>query len=160
MTERAGQGARWPAVSRQRVNPATGRDRAAGQSPVGLTFRYKAARPMPPTMRRTCADHAPTMRRPCSDHAHTFCTGPTLIRGKGFADWLRRFPNNSEEFCSISAQRPKTSPKTSVCRGCLVPDYTPSIASIIPDDADDAMHADDAKQGAEGEMQGNRSGWK
>ena len=55
MTERAGQGARWPAVSRQRVNPATGRDRAAGQSPLGLTFKYKAARPMPPTMRRTCA---------------------------------------------------------------------------------------------------------
>ena len=50
MTERAGQGARWPAVSRQRVNPATGRDRAAGQA-AGLTFRYKAARPMPPTMR-------------------------------------------------------------------------------------------------------------
>ena len=90
--ERTGRGARWPAVSRQRVNPATGRDRAAGQSPVGLTFRYKAARPMPPTMRRTCADHTPTMRRPCSDHAHTFCTGPTFIRGEGFADWLRRFP--------------------------------------------------------------------
>ena len=33
------------------VNPATGRDRAAGHSPLGLTFRYKAARPMPPTMR-------------------------------------------------------------------------------------------------------------
>ena len=33
--------------------------------------------------------------------------------------------------------------------GCLIPDYTPSIASIIPDDADDAMHAGDAKQGAE-----------
>ena len=55
MTERAGQGARWPAVSRQRVNPATGRDRAAGQSPLGLTFRYKAARPMPPTMSGPCA---------------------------------------------------------------------------------------------------------
>ena len=33
---------------------------------------------------------------------------------------------------------------------CLMPDYTPSIASIIPDDADDAMHADDAKQGLKG----------
>ena len=81
MTERAGQGARWPAVSRQRVNPATGRDRAAGQSPVGLTFRYKAARPMPPTM-----------RRPCAEHAQTFYAGPSLIRGEGFADWFRRFP--------------------------------------------------------------------
>ena len=39
----------------KRLNPATGRDRAAGQSPVGLTFRYKAARPMPPTMLRPCA---------------------------------------------------------------------------------------------------------
>ena len=26
--EREGQGAQWPAVARQRVNPATGRDRA------------------------------------------------------------------------------------------------------------------------------------
>ena len=51
MTERAGQGARWPAVSRQRVNPATGRDRAAGHSPLGLTFRYKAARPHARTMK-------------------------------------------------------------------------------------------------------------
>ena len=58
----------WPPVEGRRhpLNPATGRDRAAGQSPGGLTFRYKAARPMPPTMRRTCADHAPTMRRPCA----------------------------------------------------------------------------------------------
>ena len=142
MTERAGQGARWPAVSRQRVNPATGRDRAAGHSPVGLTFRYKAARPMPPTMRRTCAEHA-----------HTFYAGPSLIRGEGFADWFRRF-------CSISPQHPKTSPKTSIFGGCLILDNTPSIASIIPDDADDAMYAGDAKQGAEGEMQGNRSDWK
>ena len=37
-------------------------DSAAGQSPVGLTFRYKAPRPMPPTMRRTCAEHAQNMR--------------------------------------------------------------------------------------------------
>ena len=88
MTERAGQGARWPAVSRQRVNPATGRDRAAGQSPVGLTFRYKAARPMPPTMRRPCAEHAQNMRRTC---AYVYA-GPSLIRGEGFADWFRRFP--------------------------------------------------------------------
>ena len=109
-------------MSRQRVNPATGRDRAAGQSPLGLTFRYKAARPMPPTM-----------RRPCSDHAHTFCAGPSLIRGEGFADWFRRF-------CSISPQHPKTS----IFGGCLILDNTPSIASIIPDDADDAMHAGDA----------------
>ena len=35
-------------------------------------------------------------------------------------------------------------------------DYTPSIASIIPDDAGDAMHAGDANQGAEGD----RSDWK
>ena len=63
------------------VNPATGRDRAAGHSPLGLTFRYKAARPMPPTMRRTCAEHA-----------HTFYAGPSFIRGEGFADWFRRFP--------------------------------------------------------------------
>ena len=76
MTERAGQGARWPAVSRQRVNPATGRDRAAGQSPFGLTFRYKAARPMPPTMRVRCG----------------YVLGwAFLIRGEGFADWFRRF---------------------------------------------------------------------
>ena len=33
--------------------------------------------------------------------------------------------------------------------GCLILDNTPSNASIIPDDADDAMRADDAKQGAE-----------
>ena len=65
----------------KRLNPATGRDRAAGQSPVGLTFRYKAARPMPPTMRRTCAEHA-----------HTFYAGPSLIRGEGFTDWFKRFP--------------------------------------------------------------------
>ena len=62
MTERAGQGARWPAVSRQRVNPATGR------------------RPMPPTMRRKCAEHE-----------QNFCAGPALIRGEGFADWFKRF---------------------------------------------------------------------
>ena len=74
--ERTGRGARWPAVSRQRVNPATGRDRAAGQSPLGLTFRYKAARPMPPTMRGPCA----------------YVLGwAFLIRGEGFADWFKRF---------------------------------------------------------------------
>ena len=57
-------------------SPATGRDRAAGQSPLGLTFRYKAARPMPPTMRRTC----------------TYVFGwAFLMRGEGFADWFRRF---------------------------------------------------------------------
>ena len=33
MKEREGQGDRWPAVSRQRANPHTGRDRAAGLSP-------------------------------------------------------------------------------------------------------------------------------
>ena len=44
------------------------------------------------------------------------------------------------DFCSISPRRPKTS----VFRGCLILDNTPSIASIIPDDADDAMHAGDA----------------
>ena len=53
------------------------------------------------------------------------------------------------DFCSISPQHPKTSPKTSIFGGCLILDNTPSIASIIPDDADDAMHAGDAKQGAE-----------
>ena len=42
-------------TGRQPLNPATGRDRAAGQSPLGLTFRYKAARPMPPTMSGPCA---------------------------------------------------------------------------------------------------------
>ena len=35
-------------------------------------------------------------------------------------------------------------PKTSVFRGCLILGNTPSIASIIPDDADDVMHAGDA----------------
>ena len=45
--ERTGRGVRWPVVSRQRVNPATGRDRAAGQSPLGLTH---------------AADHERTMR--------------------------------------------------------------------------------------------------
>ena len=39
-------------------------------------------------------------------------------------------------------------------------DNTPSIASIILDDAGDAMHAGDANEGAEGERQGNRSDWK
>ena len=66
----------------------------------------------------------------------------------------------SEDFCSISPQQPKTSPKTSVFRGRLILDYTPSIASITTNDANDAMHAGDAKQGAEEEMQGNRIDWK
>ena len=44
------------------------------------------------------------------------------------------------DFCSISPQRLKTS----IFRGCLILDNTPSIASIIPDDADDVMHAGDA----------------
>ena len=74
---------------------------------------------MPPTMSRTC----------------TYVFGwAFLIRGEGFADWFRRF------FCSISPQRLKTS----IFRGCLILDDTPSIASIIPDDADDVMHAGDA----------------
>ena len=111
-------------MSRQRVNPATGRDRAAGQSPLGLTFRYKAARPMPPTMRVRCG----------------YVLGwAFLIRGEGFADWFRRF-------CSISLQRPKTR----IFRGCLILDNTPSIASIIPDDADDVMHAGDAGDAGDG----------
>ena len=88
-------------TGRQPLNPATGRDRAAGQSPVGLTFRYKAARPMPPTMRRTCAA--------------------------------------------------KTSPKTSVFGGVPNTGQHPQHCQ---------HHAGDAKQGAEGEMQGNRSDWK
>ena len=37
----------------------------------------------------------------------------------------------------------------SVFGWCLRLDNTPSTVSIIPDDADDAMHAGDAKQGAE-----------
>ena len=49
------------------------------------------------------------------------------------------------DFCSISPRRPTTS----VFGGCLILDNTHSIASIIPDDADDAKHSDDAKQGAE-----------
>ena len=49
--------------------------------------------------------------------------------------------------------------------GGLILDNTPSNASIIPDDEDDAMHAGDAKQGAENcrkrrGNQGNRSDWK
>ena len=44
------------------------------------------------------------------------------------------------DFCSISRQRLKMS----IFRGCLILDNTPSIASIIPDDADDVMHAGDA----------------
>ena len=39
-------------TGRQPLNPATGRDRAAGQSPLGLTFRYKAARPMRSAQKR------------------------------------------------------------------------------------------------------------
>ena len=35
-------------------------------------------------------------------------------------------------------------PKTNIFRGCLILDNTPSIASIIPDDADDVMRAGDA----------------
>ena len=50
--ERTGRGARWPAVSRQRVNPATGRDRAAGQSPQDLP---SGRRPRAPC-RRPCAE--------------------------------------------------------------------------------------------------------
>ena len=114
-------------MSRQRVNPATGRDRAAGQRWLALTFRYKAARPMPPTMHRTCAEHA-----------HTFNAGPSLIRGEGFADWFRRFPK------IFVAPPQKRVQKTSIFRGCLILDNTPSIASIILDDAGDVMHAGDA----------------
>ena len=43
------------------------------------------------------------------------------------------------DFCSISPQRAKTN----IFRGCLILDNTPSIASIIPDDADDVMRAGD-----------------
>ena len=50
-----------------------------------------------------------------------------------------------EDFCSIFPRRPKMS----VFGGCKLLDNTPSIASTILDDADDAMHAGDAKQGAE-----------
>ena len=88
LNERTGRGAWWPAVSRQRVNPATGRHRAADPSPQGLP--------------------------------------------------------SGRDFCSISPQRPRTSPKTSIFRVRLILDNTPSIASIIPDDADDAVHAGDA----------------
>ena len=79
----------------------------------------------------------PTMRRTCAEHAHTFYAGPSLIRGEGFADWFRRFPR-------IFVASPKPSQKTSIFRGCLILDNTPSIASIITDDADDVMHAGDA----------------
>ena len=58
-------------------DPATGRDRAAGQARRAW---YKAVRPMPPTM-----------KGPCADHEHTFCAGPALIRGEGFADWFSDF---------------------------------------------------------------------
>ena len=63
-------------------------------------------------------------------------------------------------FSWIFVASPRRVTKRALLGGCLILDNTPSIASIIPDDADDAMRAGDAKQGAEGEMQGNRSDWK
>ena len=95
--------------------------------PAGLTFRYKAACPMPPTM-----------KGPCAHHAHTFCAGPALIRGEEFADWFRRFSR-------IFVASPRRVTKRALFGGCLILDNTPSIASIILDDPNDAMHAGDAK---------------
>ena len=44
--------------------------------------------------------------------------------------------------------------------GCLILDNTPSIASIIPDDADDACwRCETLIAESEGETQGNRSDW-
>ena len=112
-------------MSRQRVNPA---DVIRPQAkPAGLTFRYKAVRPMPPTM-----------QGPCADHVYTFCAGPALIRGEGFADWFRRFSR-------ICVASPRRVTKRALCGGCLILDNTLSITSIIPDDPNDAMHAGDAK---------------
>ena len=85
MTERAGQGARWPAASRQRVNPQRGasdpvvRDTAEGLGPEGLPSGIRPA--------ALCRGPLPTMR-------YTFAlrqAGPALIRGEGFPDLLRRF---------------------------------------------------------------------
>ena len=85
----------------------------------------------------------PTMRGPCAEHAHTFYAGPSLIRGEGFADLFKRFLRSF-------VASPRRVTKQALLGGCLILDNTPSIASIIPDDADDAMHAGDAKQGVEG----------
>ena len=78
-----------------------------------------------------------------------FALGPPLWGAKDSRIGL-------SDFCSISPQRQKTS----IFGWCLKLDNTPSIASIIPDDAGDVVHAGDAKQWAKGEMQGNRSDWK
>ena len=74
----------------------------------------------------------PTMKGPCADHAHAFCAGPALIRGEGFADWFRRFSR-------IFVASPRRVTKRALLGGCLILDNTPSIASIIPDDANNAM---------------------
>ena len=89
--------------------------------PGGLTFRYKAVRPMPPTMRILFCARG---RRICGLVSRLFVASPRGVQKQVF----------------------------------LGVDNTTSIASIIPDDADDAMHAGDAKQGAEseGEMQGKQ----
>ena len=55
---------------------------------------------------------------------------------------------------------PRSAKKRVFFGGCLKLDNTPSIASIITDDADDVVLAGDAKQWAKGEMQGNRNGEK
>ena len=76
------------------------------------------------------------------------CAAPALIRGDGFADLFERFSR-------ILAG----SPINSAPEGRLVLDSTPSIASIIPDDADDAddaRHAGDSNKHVKGKM----SEWK
>ena len=82
------------------------------------------------------------MRGPCAEHAHTFYAGPSLIRGEGFAELFKRFLRSF-------VASPRRVTKRALLGGCLILDNIPSIASIIPDDADDAMHAGDANQGAE-----------
>ena len=84
--------------------------------------------------RRPSPEGLPSGVRPSAHHAQTMCTrcalGPPL---QGAKDLRIGF----EDVCRISPQRPKTS----VFGGYLILDNTPSVASIIPDDADDAMRA-------------------
>ena len=104
------------------VNPATG-----GPDPM-VVIRPKAkVGGLPPGISKE--------RRPLPP------TGHALKRGEGFADWFRRF--------SSLWHLPAESQNQVFLGGCLILDNTPSTASIITDDADDAMIAGDAKQGAE-----------
>ena len=91
-------------------------------------------------------------RRPCAEHEGTLCIAPALFGAKDLRICFRGFV----DFPAASKR---------LFWGCLILDNTQSTASIILDDADDAMHAGDAKQAvttaeSEGEMQGNRSDWK